>query len=665
MNKNICFKTFEDDRNMQNKSILNKTFDYIKRAFPIMVLVIADLFFVVASLLLALKINFPFPEPNFGYLFNPDVKIFYIPMQTMGGMMAEYFFGLFILFVATNTIFGCYTSSFKHFGMADTMRNVFSVLSFTLILLFARYLFPDMIKVHFRVLFTMVLLLLLLSLLFRASVRLIAELHSRLNSYVKYKSGEKIDRVLIYGAGEAGIYLCNKIKSGYVENLRAIAFIDDNPSLQGKTISRLKVFGTGEKLAKAIEDYNIDEVIVAIPTASKMVLKGIVDVCSEHKCKVRRFGSMNELDISENTAISQINLEELLRRDSVKLNMDVVRKFIEGKTVLVTGGAGSIGSEICRQVLSFGCKKLIVFDIHENGLFDIENEFKQKHDHSKFVLRLGSIRDKNRLDEVFTEFSPELVFHAAAHKHVPMMEYSPREAIKNNAFGTINVAQAAILHGAEKFILISTDKAVNPTNIMGASKRIAERSVQLLDTMSDTDLSAVRFGNVLGSNGSVVPFFKKQIEAGGPVTVTDKKMTRYFMTIPEAVQLVLEAGAMANGGEIFVLNMGEPVKIYDLACDMIRLSGYEPDVDIKIDFIGLRPGEKLYEEISMENEDATKTPNDKIFIMKPMDFDPSELSATIKELESTIPEEDIDKMFNKVQELVPTFNHNTKGKEGL
>ncbi|MBQ5590702.1 MAG: polysaccharide biosynthesis protein, partial [Clostridia bacterium] len=275
----------------------------------------------------------------------------------------------------------------------------------------------------------------------------------------------------------------------------------------------------------------------------------------------------------------------------------------------------------------------------------------------KFSLRLGSIRDEKRLDEVFKEFSPSVVFHAAAHKHVPMMEYSPKEAIKNNVRGTINVAMKSILNKVEKFILISTDKAVNPTNIMGASKRIAEMAIQLLNTMSDTDLSAVRFGNVLGSNGSVVPVFRKQIEQGGPVTVTHPEMRRYFMTIPEAVQLVLEAGAMADGGEIFVLNMGEPVKIYDLACDLIRLSGLEPEVDIDIVFSGLRPGEKLFEELSLSEEDVTKTDNDKIFVMKPMDFDSEKLSAQIKELERSALEDEPQEMFKIVKSLVPTFKH--------
>ena len=355
--------------------------------------------------------------------------------------------------------------------------------------------------------------------------------------------------------------------------------------------------------------------------------------------------------------MTDINLEELLHRGSVHLNMDVVENFIKDKVVLVSGGAGSIGSELCRQALRFGCKTLVVLDFHENGLFHIGNELEEKYS-GRYHLRLASIRDRERIKEVFDEFSPEIVFHAAAHKHVPMMELNPREAVKNNIMGTINVCQTAVTHNVQKFITISTDKAVNPTNIMGATKRITELVMQLFDTVSDTEFAAVRFGNVLGSNGSVVPFFKKQIEKGGPVTVTHPEMRRYFMTIPEACQLVLEAGAMAGGGEIFVLDMGEPVLISDLAKDMIRLSGLQPDVDIKIVFTGLRPGEKLFEEISLADEDVDRTTNAKIMIMKPIPFDHEELAKTVKAIEAAVAEEDDPRMFALVKELVPTFNHN-------
>ncbi len=560
-----------------------------------------------------------------------------------------------VLFVFLNAIYGNYTSSLKHFGFGEVIKTIVSVLTFGVAFFLLDIFFIRVYEsneLQFTLLMTVILLV--FSLAGRSSVRIFSEIHARINSVSAKKSGEQV-RTLIFGAGEAGAYFCAKHKRDLYTNVKPVVFIDDDISLIHTKVHGVYVYGGSDKLEEAIKKYNIDEVIVAIPTASKQVLQSAVDACKNQKCKIRRFGNVDDVDLS-NVKITNINLVELLRRDKVNLNMKAVQQFVKGKTVLVTGGAGSIGSEICRQVLGFGCEHLVIFDIHENGLFEIENELKKDYN-GKFSLRLGSIRDETRLTEVFKEFDIKLVFHAAAHKHVPMMEYSPKEAIKNNVRGTINVAMQAIIHKCEKFILISTDKAVNPTNIMGASKRIAEQAIQLLDTMSDTDLSAVRFGNVLGSNGSVVPVFKKQIEQGGPVTVTHPDMRRYFMTIPEAVQLVLEAGAMAKGGEIFVLNMGNPVKIYDLACDLIRLSGLEPEVDIKIVFTGLRPGEKLFEEISMRDEDVTKTPNEKIFIMKPKEYDESELSAKIKELERSAANDSPEEMFKLVKILVPTFKH--------
>ena len=557
--------------------------------------------------------------------------------------------------VLLNLIYGNYSSVLKHFGIGEVCRCILACVTFGVLFYVFNVSFVGIYEgSEIQYTISMTAILLVLELAGRSSVRVFNEIHARIHTASVQKSGELV-RTLIFGAGEAGAYFCAKHKKDLYTRVYPVVFIDDDPALYHTKVHGVKVYGGSDKLEEAIEKFQIEEVIVAIPTVSKQVLKFVVDICRDKNCKIRRFGNVDDVDLS-NVKLTNIDLVELLRRDKVTLNMKSVEDFIKEKTVLVTGGAGSIGSEICRQVLSFGCKHLVVFDIHENGLFEIENELKVKFD-GKFSLRLGSIRDEKRLKEVFDEFKPQVVFHAAAHKHVPMMEYSPKEAIKNNVRGTINVAMQSIIHKVEKFILISTDKAVNPTNIMGASKRIAEQAIQLLDTMSDTDLSAVRFGNVLGSNGSVVPVFRKQIEAGGPVTVTHPEMRRYFMTIPEAVQLVLEAGAMANGGEIFVLNMGEPVRIYDLACDLIRLSGLEPEVDIDIVYTGLRPGEKLFEEISMRDEDVTKTDNDKIFIMKPMEFDSDILSQTIKDLERSAQDDTPDEMFKIVKTLVPTFKH--------
>lgn len=558
-----------------------------------------------------------------------------------------------IIVLASTLVCGCYAGVWRRAGIGEFTRVIVAGVIATAIMtviVFVKQL-PLPIE-YIAIVATFELLFIILA---RAAIRFTYWAYLRIK-LIRRRNHMK--RVLIYGAGQAGLDLIHKLESHPEENLRPVCFIDDNEVLWGKKIGGLPVVGGRDKLEKVIKEYGISEVIMAITTAGSDMLKDMLIRCHKMHCPLKRFGTIDDVNEKSlvNSPISEINLEDLLRRDSVHLNMHVVKGFIEGKTVLVTGGAGSIGSEICRQVLDFGAEKLIVFDIHENGLFEIQNELRSKYDESRFVIRLGSIRDRDRVNEIFETFKPQVVFHAAAHKHVPMMEINPCEAVKNNVFGTINVAQAAILYKSEKFILISTDKAVNPTNIMGATKRIAEIVVQLFNRVSDTEFAAVRFGNVLGSSGSVVPFFKKQIAAGGPVTVTHKDMRRYFMTIPEAVQLVLEAGAMAKGGEIFVLDMGKPVYIYDLACDLIRLSGYEPDKDIKIVFTGLRPGEKLFEEISLAEEDVTKTPNNKIYICKPVEYDEVKISELIKTLDSLIKNGDEQGMFNCVGELVPTFN---------
>ncbi len=569
-----------------------------------------------------------------------------------------------LIMVALNALFRCYSSVLKRVSFNEAFRQLCaSWIGFCLFCLFENVfltfgLLPHSKELEIGVLLIMTAFMFLFMILGRSCVKIILTIRAKIfrlsgNNYRK--------RIVIFGAGEAGDFLISKLEFS-PELTKPVAFIDDNPHLIGKHIKGIKVFGDRTRLKEAIKRYNADEVIVAVPTASRELLKYIVNVCTECRCRIRRFGTIDDVDL-ENVSVSNINFEDLLRRNSVNLKMESIIEFVSGKTVLITGGAGSIGSELCRQVMSFGCKKLVIFDIHENGLFFIDNELKDVYGTGRHITILGSIRDEARLDEVFETFKPELVFHAAAHKHVPMMEINPKESIKNNVFGTINVAKTAIKHKVEKFILISTDKAVNPTNIMGASKRIAELSIQMLDKKSDTDFAAVRFGNVLGSNGSVVPFFQKQISEGGPVTVTHPDMRRYFMTIPEAVQLVLDAGAMAKGGEIFVLDMGEPVKIYDLACDMIKLSGFEPNVDIDVVFTGLRPGEKLFEEISLADEDVDKTGNEKIVSMKPIAHDYKILEENLSELNKTLSDVSPENMFVKVKQIVPTFNHNRESSD--
>ncbi len=617
-----------------------------KRIFPSVALVLWDIFSVAGSILLALSDMGAF----WGFqklppYYETNKFLFIVAMA--------------VVVVFCNFVCGCYNRVLRTISFSDVIRQLTAVLiEMGVVFLMdigSRYIYrirnissePGFLPPTAYIIIGMSLLI--LSVLGRGFARFLSSIRE---SILANKSAEP---VVIYGAGEAGTYLLKMINSHYDMNMRVVAFIDDDESLHGRNISRVKIVGGKEALSRVIEKYGVKQVIIAIPTAGQAVIFDILDICKKYHCVTKRFGTLEESEPS-NMKVRDIDLEQLLHRNSVSLNMDVVENFIKDRIVLVTGGAGSIGSEICRQVLRFGCKKLAIVDFNENGLFFIDNELKQKYP-GKFEVRLGSIRDRARMTEIFDEFSPEIVFHAAAHKHVPMMEINPREAIKNNVMGTINVCQVAVMHNVQKFITISTDKAVNPTNIMGASKRITELVMQMMDKISDTDFAAVRFGNVLGSNGSVVPFFKEQIEKGGPVTVTHPEMRRYFMTIPEACQLVLEAGAMAKGGEIFVLDMGEPVLISDLAKDMIKLSGFIPDKDIKIIYTGLRPGEKLFEEISLADEDVDRTSNKKIMIMKPMTFDEHWLASSIKEMEEAVKNDDNVKMFSLVRELVPTFKH--------
>ena len=395
---------------------------------------------------------------------------------------------------------------------------------------------------------------------------------------------------------------------------------------------------------------------MAIPSASKLVIKEILDICKETECKLRVLPGIYQLVNGEVNVskLRDVEVEDLLGRDPIKVDIDSILGYVSGKVVLVTGGGGSIGSELCRQIAAHKPKQLIIVDIYENSAYDIQQELVRKYPELNLVVLIASVRNTNRMNGIFKEYHPDIVYHAAAHKHVPLMETSPNEAIKNNVFGTWKTAQAAAIHGTKKFVLISTDKAVNPTNIMGASKRICEMIVQTFNKHYDTEFVAVRFGNVLGSNGSVIPLFKRQIEQGGPVTVTHPDIIRYFMTIPEAVSLVLQAGAYAKGGEIFVLDMGEPVKILDLAKNLIRLSGYKVDEDIKIEFTGLRPGEKLYEELLMDEEGLQDTANKMIHIGKPIDLDEEKFFIQLKQMKEDSKNESVD-IRRLVKEIVPTY----------
>ncbi|QUH19072.1 nucleoside-diphosphate sugar epimerase/dehydratase [Alkaliphilus sp. B6464] len=465
-------------------------------------------------------------------------------------------------------------------------------------------------------------------------------------------------RVLIIGGGKAGSIMIKEMYNNPQIHKYPVAVIDDDPQKYKRKIHGVPILGTRADINRIVEEKKIDEILIAMPAISKAQIKEIVSICSKTKCNLKTLPGVYELidgrvDIKK---IRDIQIEDLLGRDPIKVDLKEISGYLTNEVVLVTGGGGSIGSELCRQIAGFSPKKLIIFDIYENSAYEIQQELIRKHGNSlNLEVIIGSVRDKNRLEQIFKNYKPQVVFHAAAHKHVPLMESSPMEAIKNNVFGTMNVAECADKYSANRFVLISTDKAVNPTNIMGATKRIAEMIVQAIDKKSKTEFVAVRFGNVLGSNGSVIPLFRKQILEGGPVTVTDPEIIRYFMTIPEAVQLVIQAGAMAEGGEIFVLDMGDPVKIADLARDLIKLSGFEPDVDIKIEYTGLRPGEKLYEELLMAEEGLIETKHEKIFIGKPVSNDIEQLRKDIEMLKAILFKEDMELIDVVVKKLVPGY----------
>lgn len=464
--------------------------------------------------------------------------------------------------------------------------------------------------------------------------------------------------VMIIGAGEAANVIVKEIINSNFSTMKIKCIIDDDKGKWGRYIQGIKVVGGRERIVECADLYSIDEIIMAVPSISRTEMKNILEICKETNCKLRSLPGMYQLvngDVSV-SKLRDIEIEDLLGREPIKIDLDSILGYVQNKTILVTGGGGSIGSELCRQIATHHPKQLIIVDIYENSAYDVQQELKVNHPELDLVVLIASVRNTNRMNWIFDHYKPDIVYHAAAHKHVPLMEDSPNEAIKNNVFGTFKVAQAAAMSGVHKFVMISTDKAVNPTNIMGASKRICEMIVQTFNKHYDTEFVAVRFGNVLGSNGSVIPLFRKQIAEGGPVTVTHPDIIRYFMTIPEAVSLVLQAGAYAKGGEIFVLDMGQPVKILTLAENLIKLSGYRVGEDIKIEFTGLRPGEKLYEELLMDEEGMTDTANELIHIGKPIELDEGVFFSQLKALNDCSKVEDQD-IRPLVQKVVPTYHY--------
>ena len=605
----------------------------MKKVSKIIALMIGDMFCIVIAYILALLMRFEFVVTNHQFVNYLDVFI-------------SASLGLLIVKMVTYWLGGLYNSLWKYAGSEELVKvtmvtGVANALAITFLQFTQQYL-PR--GVNAMVVIIDIILIGGVRMLYRmmrehlypgnfnvVSGRKARSMKKTMKDTVMGEADEKI-RVMIVGAGDAGASMIKEMRLHPENRKKVVVAIDDNKSKQGSRILGVKIAGGRQDIRRIAKKYDIDEIIIAIPTASQTQIREIAEECSKTKCKVQILPGLIDL-INEKVTVKKlrdIDIEDLLGREPVKVNLRAISGYLEGRIVMVTGAGGSIGSELCRQIMRFKPRRLVALDIYENSIFELANEIKAKFPDVEFDIVIGSVRDYDRMEEVFRKYKPHVVFHAAAHKHVPLMESNPREAIVNNIQGTKNLLDLSEEHAVSKFVLISTDKAVNPTNVMGATKRVAEMLLQEKSQNSRTNYAAVRFGNVLGSNGSVIPIFREQISHGGPVTVTHEEITRYFMTIPEAVQLVIQAGAMAEGGEIFVLDMGNPVKIMDLAEKLIRLSGFEPYEDIDIKVTGLRPGEKLYEELLLDEEGIATTTHDKIFVDHPVDPSPA-LSRLLEE----------------------------------
>ena len=546
--------------------------------------------------------------------------------------------------------FHLYTSLWKYASVNELVNITLAVVISGIVNAVGMRAFQNPVPRSYDILYTMFLLAMMIG------IRFFYRFVRFMKTEYFIRNRKEISNVMVIGVGDAGAAIVKELRLNETLKRRVCCMIDDDPAKKGKYVQGCLVVGGKKDIISAVERYGITKIIIAMPSAPKSTIKEIVDLCQHTECKIRILPGMYQL-VSGEVSVSQlrdVEIGDLLGREQIKVNLNEILGYVQNKVVLVTGGGGSIGSEICRQLAGHGVKQLIIVDIYENNIYEIQQELKRKYPELDLVALIASVRNTHRIDEIMGKYRPNVVYHAAAHKHVPLMEDNPNEAIKNNVFGTYKTASAAGKHGVERFVLISTDKAVNPTNIMGASKRLCEMIVQTLDKFYPTEFVAVRFGNVLGSNGSVIPLFKKQIAEGGPVTVTHPDIIRYFMTIPEAVSLVLQAGAYAKGGEIFVLDMGEPVKIADLAKNLIRLSGFKVGEDIEIKYTGLRPGEKLYEELLMDEEGLQATDNNLIHIGKPIDMNEAVFMKQLKELKAAS-EKDSEAIRQMVKEMVPTY----------
>ena len=596
-------------------------------------LIIIDIFLVNMAYLLAINITAYERFTEYATIYQHDVVF------------------VTVAYIICFALFKMYSSLWHLTGTDEFLLGVGGgILAGAIVILYTRN-FGSTIPLNVSVIGTMLVCI------FTLGYRILFRVYRRALLYMPYKYANDQERVMIIGAGSAGTMIINEMLSRRNLKLNPILLIDDRDFKQGKRISGVKVEGKRNDIVRLAEEKEIDTIILAIPSIDNENKREILEICKKTNCKVKIIPGIYEIISGEATVskIKDVELEDLLGRDPIVLDNKGISSYLNNKVVLVTGAGGSIGSELCRQIIPFGQNKLVLFYIYENTVYDIQNELKANYPDIDMEVLIGSIRDKDRLEEVFKKYNVNVVFHAAAHKHVPLMEDSPKEAIKNNVFGTLNLVKIAHEYKIDRLVLISTDKAVNPTNIMGATKRLCEMIIQSYNTISDTEFVAVRFGNVLGSNGSVIPLFKRQIQNGGPVTVTHKNITRYFMLIPEAAQLVLQAGCFAKGGEIFVLDMGKPVKIYDLAIDLIKLSGLEPNRDIKIKITGLRPGEKLYEELLMSEEGLKSTGHNKIYIGKPTFESIDNLNKKLEELKDLLKENDDKLIREKMKQIVPTY----------
>ena len=605
-----------------------------QKALRVACLVLADLILINLSAFLALYIRFEF---DFKLLCETEFlhnMIVYSGINSVCTILIFYILKL-------------YNSLWEFAGVSELVRTAVGCFFSAVFYMVGMFMLHLTVPRSFPAIYMLVLCLLCGALRFayRYARRTRVGLHSQ---------GGK--RTMLVGGGQAGAIVLREFQTSPRSENKVVCIIDDAPEKYGSYLRGVKIVGGRNAIPAMAEKYDVDEIVLAIPSVPRQEKLQILNYCHETSCTLRTLPGICQLANGEVRIeqIREVDIEDLLGRETVEVDLSEVAAYITGKTVFVTGG-GSIGSELCRQAAAQRPRQLIIFDIYENNAYNIQMELRRTHPELDLVVLIGSVRDRRRVMQVFDRYRPDVVCHAAAHKHVPLMEDSPFEAIKNNVFGTYNVAQAADLYGTRRFILISTDKAVNPTNVMGASKRLCEMIVQMMNDRSATEYVAVRFGNVLGSAGSVIPLFREQIKAGGPVTVTDRRVIRYFMTIPEAVQLIFQAGAYARGGEIFVLDMGEPVRIDDLARNMIRLSGFEPDVDIPIEYTGLRPGEKLYEELLLSGEGMQKTKNDLIYIGHEIAFDPAAFEENLMLLRA-IPETDEPALRAKLREMVPTFH---------